>query len=406
MGREKPRFKDLFDERLLSSYESASLERQLKEARRQVGRLIDVSRTLKRPTLGGPGPSDADGGDSSMLQLLLQEVLENQQQQRRGLKARVARRMVDEVSRFYLWTSLSTLPVFHELTVLVPWWAINRAQHLRLREAADAMVGETLSGIVLSLQRVREEVLTADEVHLAHCACRSSGIAHDLEQEGQVFNLLGPTESRLLLDRLVDRYEALGDDRLRQGTNARFRGTMDRLVELRREESTDYRLETFLADSYSQWEILPVRRGYTTNWVRSLQTNDKCAPVDRELIFEMLNIFFHARGAIFNSMKCVNSQYTICTCPTPENEGGCALTNWYYYGQLNNSLLPADDHYGRLRDRQGKVLPCRFFPMRARRECIGCGCNHALASPRDLATSLAEADALHARYLAGDLPAA
>ena len=170
----------------------------------------------------------------------------------------------------------------------------------------------------------------------------------------------------------------------------------------RRSGSEQYRLETFLEETWHEWEILPVKPGYTTNWVRSMQNNDKCAPIDRELAFEVVNIFFHGRGAVFNSMKCVDSPYSICTCPTPENEGGCILTNWYYYGQLNSSLIPADDHYGRRRDSQGPVLPCRYFPVRARRECIGCGCNHSLRGPRDLDASLAEADQTLARFRRGE----
>jgi hypothetical protein len=74
------------------------------------------------------------------------------------------------------------------------------------------------------------------------------------------------------------------------------------------------------------------------------------------------------------------------------------LTNWYYFGQLNSSLIPADDHHGRRRDASGQVLPCRYFPVRARRDCVGCGCNHSLDRPRDLDASLAEADETLARY--------
>jgi hypothetical protein len=397
-------YRDLFDEHLLTEYERASLQRRLAAVQRQLRGVVEAGRHLRIPRRGGPPPrgpyATTDQNAASFLALLKDNV--ERQRHELGLKSAVVNHVLDELARTYLWTNLSTLPAFHELTVLVPYWSINRTLATKLEELSAALVQQLLHGIVLSLQQVREEILLSDEVYLAHCACRSSGIVDDLEQGGEVFTIVGDAEGRLLLDRLVDRYESLDGDRRLATTGPKLRALLDELVDLRRRGSDRYHLSTLLRRTYFSWEILPVKPGFTTNWVRSLRNNDKCEPLDKELMYELVNIFFHGRGAIFNSMKCVGSQYTICTCPTPENDGGCVLTNWYYYGRMNSSLIPADDHYGRLRGLDGGVLPCRYFPVRARRECIGCGCNHSLRGPRDLVASLADADALLDRYHAGE----
>jgi hypothetical protein len=403
LRRVVPEYSELFDARLLTDYERVTIEQRLEAARRQVRQVFEAGKQLKLPAHGGPPPSRADGRDlDQAFRAFLEQVLDRD---REGLKPSVLKEVLDGATRTYLWSNLSSLPVFHELSVLAPWWAGNRMQSAPLRRLADYLVREMLHGVVLSLQHVRKEVLTADEVYLAHCACRSSGIAHDLRQgdSEKVFTIVSESEGRRLLDRLIDRFEELGDDRLGQTTDPRYRSLLRRLAASRRKGSDDYRLETLLEETWHEWEILPVKRGFTTAWVRSMANNGKCAPLDHELAFELVHIFFHGRGALFNSMKCVNSPYTICTCPTPENEGGCILTNWYYFGQLNSSLVPADDHHGRRRDLRGELLPCRYFPVRARRDCIGCGCNHSIRGPRDLDASLAEADEVLARFRRGEL---
>ncbi len=393
-----PEYTDLFDQNLLSAYECASLEKRFAAARRQVKSLLSLFRELKVPHSGGVPPRPARMTvDMHPIKNLVREIL-TKEREHPGMKSGVVSKIFDEISRYYLWSNLSSLPIFHELTVLVPWWAINRAQFFQLKKFSDFLVGETLRGIVLSLQRVRENILSSKVVYLAHCVCRSAGIAHDLRQSGRIFTLLPKDEKRLLLDRLLNRYIQIGQDRLHQTTHGKLRAIIERLIHARQANSSDYSLERLLELTYWMWEILPIMQGYTTNWVRSMQNNNKCFVVDKELAYELLNIFYFAKGAIFNSMICVNSPYTICVCPTPENGGGCALTNWYYFSELNNSLLPADDHYGRLRNEKGQILPCRYFPLRSRRECIGCGCNHQLLKPRDLTCSLEDSDRVLAQH--------
>lgn len=391
-GPEGPELAHLFDEQLLTEYEKASLRRRLLRFSAISRRLIEAGRSMRKPS------------DHAVAQLPSRETVLDAVFDRvsaRGsnrLKERVARGVAEGVCRHYLWSNTSSLPVAHELSVLGPWMVVQGIRAPAFRSLADYLSQELLHGIVLSLQRVQEEVLLADEIYLGHCACRSSGVAQDLEQQGRVFTLLGASDRYLLLDRLLDRFESLGPDRVAGSTGPKLRRILERLAAHRRSGSEEYTLDNLLRWTYPNWELLPVRPGYTTRWVRSMRNNHKAEPIDPLLALELVHIWFFARGAIFNSMKCAGAQYTICSCPTPENAGGCVLTNWYYFGGMNHSLVPADDHHGRRRDAEGNLLPCRFFPVRARRSCVGCGCRHDTVGPRNLRENLAEADRLVADY--------
>jgi len=389
-----PELADLFDPVLLTSYERDSIEKRLANARRYARRLADAARTLRAPARAENLPHGDAPLRESLARAVVREVVSAG---RPGLKRSVSRRMCDAIGRHYLWSSLSSLPVYHELTVLGPW-ALATSRLPSFERLVDYLSREFLNGIVLHLDQVREQVLSSHEVFLAHCACRSAGVADDLEHDGDLFIMVGEQDQRRLLDRLIDRYDHLDRARVKATTGARMRSLLDDLSEARRSGSSRYRLETFLRATWPDWEILPVLEGYTTRWIRSLQTNRKCQPVDRELVFEMLNIWYFGRGVIFTSMKAVDTPYTICTCPSPEHGGGCTLTNWYYYGGLNHSLIPAEAPGARLRDSRGRVLPCRYFPVRARRPCLGCGCEHSGARPRDLDAGLQAADDMLGRF--------
>jgi len=91
-------------------------------------------------------------------------------------------------------------------------------------------------------------------------------------------------------------------------------------------------------------------------------------------------------------MKLFDTPYTICSCPTPEAGGGCTLTNWYYGEDSETSLLPNETHYGRKLDQSGSLLPCQEFPLRHRRNCLGCGCKHDESHPRGFDLILSQAD--------------
>jgi len=389
-----PHYSSLFDPDLLTEYERRSLERRMMHMRRYARQLVEASRTLDRPgRWQAPAGTDAPPRENPFWAVAEEIARDSKPELKRG----VLRRMMDKAGRHYMWNNLSSLPVFHELSVLGPWFAVRYTPTETFRQFADFLFKELFNGIVVSLQRAREEVLASREVYFAHCACRSAGVVDDLERDGEVFTLLGEAQNRRLLDRILDRYASLDHDRLRRTTDTKFRNMFDDLARLRDEGSPEYSAQTLLRRTYPDWELIPIHDDYTSRWARSMNNNHKAHPIDRELAAEMLNLFFFSRGAVFNSMKAVDSPYCICVCPSPETDGGCVLTNWYYFGRLNHSMLPADDHHGRRRDDRGQIQPCRYFPVRNRRECIGCGCLHTEDRPRGLDAALAEADAVFPR---------
>ena len=89
---------------------------------------------------------------------------------------------------------------------------------------------------------------------------------------------------------------------------------------------------------------------------------------------------------------------THCSCPTPEAGGGCTLTNWYYFGLSNSSLMPNEEFYGRRKDDAGNILPCKYFLTRSKRECLGCGCDHRCDDSRNIDFILKQADQAFAEY--------
>jgi hypothetical protein len=197
----------------------------------------------------------------------------------------------------------------------------------------------------------------------------------------------------------VDRYLAIVQKHGKlPDTDDRYVELCKDLADLRERNSPEYRLEMLMERTYPDWEILPVHEKYTPTWIRSMQKNHKAHLIHKELVFEMATAFYLARGTIFSAMKLFDTPYTICSCPMPENGGGCTLTNWYYWGVSNTSLLPNDEFYGRRKDDEGNVLPCRHFPVRSRRECLGCGYNHD-EETRDAASVFKQADATFERYV-------
>lgn len=90
-----------------------------------------------------------------------------------------------------------------------------------------------------------------------------------------------------------------------------------------------------------------------------------------------LHVHF-GRAAVFAHREAAGLPYAVCSCPGPEADGGCMLTNWHYAGGDDEILLPNESlGFGRRCDPGGRVLPCREHPERSGRPCLGCGCDHA-----------------------------
>ncbi|MFP4474823.1 MAG: hypothetical protein ACLFOY_04640 [Desulfatibacillaceae bacterium] len=311
-----------------------------------------------------------------------------------GLRKNVAEQMAARIAEYVLWSRLTSFPVVHELVTLAAWWGSN-LPHETFQDLRDIGLHYVVNGRVLPVQQVWDELLSAPLVYMGHCACRSSGMCRDLkDQDGNVFTYTSDNQNRQLLERVLRRYYRLKD---RHGgvvpdTDAKFIDLFERLAAYKRARSTEYRLETLLRRTWPSWEFLPVLEKYTQTWVRSLKTNRKAHLLHPELAHEMATVLYASRGAVFSSMKCLGQPYSICTCPTPETGGGCVLTNWYYSGMSNSSLLPNENGHGRRRNHHGEPAPCNVFPLRAKRECIGCGCAHSARVPRSFAGVIRQAD--------------
>ncbi|MFP4225491.1 MAG: hypothetical protein ACLFRF_02080 [Desulfobacterales bacterium] len=378
--------------------EVKELKRRWPIARNELAALLHRVRDIRRAN-----PESLHAEISSVEKSLLRKGIMHAliKEEPKGLKRSVARRMADKIGDYLLWRRETTVPVIHELIVLLPWW-ISHLPGETINRLRDIGLNYILNGRVLPIQEVWQDILTASPVYIGHCACRSAGIVDDLKKDGKVFNMLSEKDSSRLLDRFMARYESL---RRRYGklpdTDAKYTELFKRLRLLRKNGAEEYRIETLLEATYPDWEILPVTGKYTPTWIRSMHKNNKAHLLHKELAFEFANIQYLARGTIFSSMKLFDTPYTICSCPSPELGGGCTLTNWYYYGMSNASLLPNEDFHGRRRDETGQGLPCRFFPVRSQRECLGCGCDHELENPRDLDHVLAKADAAYRKYIEG-----
>ena len=328
------------------------------------------------------------------VEVLLESLLV---EDRPELKRSVVRRMADKFGNYLLWNRISSTPVVHEMAALLPWW-VSHMPGSAVSSLRDIGLSYFLNGIVVPVQNVWKEVLEARLVYLGHCVCRSSGIVDDLYQDGKIVTLLSRQDNKRLLNRFMDRYRSLKIDGRIPDTDPRYIELCERLDGLRRKGSTRYCLETLLEDLYPDWEILPVHEKYTPDWIRSMHANRKAHSIHKELVFELATILYLSRGVIFTSMRLVDTPYTICSCPTPETGGGCVLTNWYYWGMSNASLLPNEHAFGRRKNQEGNIMPCQFFPVRGRRECLGCGCRHGSPHPRHIESFLSEADGIYRAY--------
>jgi len=263
-----------------------------------------------------------------------------------------------------------------------------------INQLRDMGLAYVLNGVVLPIQTVWREMLEAEAVFLGHCVCRSSGIAVDLPEDQAFRNLLDEEESKLLVGRITSRYQEIKQRGGLEGCDPAYQEVFEELRDLRRWRSARYRLEWLLRRTYPDWEFLPVHERYTKDWARSMYQNRKARLLPKELALELATVLYFSHGTIFTTMRLFDTPYTICSCPTPERGGGCVLTNWYYHGQSNASLLPNEEIPGRLQDERGFVQPCRVFEGRSQRACIGCGCMHGAPDPRDLNMFLKEADRL------------
>lgn len=375
--------------------ERKELERRWKDTVREMGQILkhvpDIRVGRKESLPEAFGIEEGKWLGKALFEALLEGETQPQ------LKRTVVRRMADKMGRHLLWNRLSSTPGMHEFYALFPWW-VSRLPMVGMDRLRDMGLAYVLNGVVLPVQTVWKEMLDSRAVFMGHCVCRSSGIADDLPEDQAFNNLLNEKDSRLLADRITGCYQRLKEEGELGDTDPVYAELLEEMADLKTWKSDRYRLEWLLRRTYPNWEFLPVQEKYTTDWIRSMYHNRKARPLHRELALELATILYFSHGIVFTTMRLFDTPYTICSCPTPERGGGCVLTNWYYFGQSNASLLPNEEMPGRHQDPRGFVLPCRFFETRAQRECLGCGCMHGSPDPRNLKSFLREADGLLAEY--------
>ena len=348
---------------------------------------------------GNPEPLPPELDHVKKNRVILQVIKAALMEDRPDLKRSVAQRMASKIGDFFIWNRATSMPVIHEFGTLSAWWVDHMPLDV-ISKVRDVALDFIINGRVMPIQEVWHDFLDSPIMYMGHCVCRSSGIANDLrDSSGRVFTLTSDKDNYTLLNRLMNRYEALLEEHGEvPDTHKKYLGLFEELKRYRDEGSPKYCVETLLERTYPMWEFLPVLDKFTQAWIRSMQKNRKAHMMNKALAFEMANIFYLTRGHMFTSMKIVDTPYTICSCPTPDTGGGCTLTNWYYKAQSNTSLVPSDKEFGRRKNKQGEVLPCNVFPGRAKRGCMGCGCKHTSKSPRSMGTILRQADQVLREY--------
>jgi len=390
---------DLFDllralqtqRRMGISPEQIEYERRMSDVIREFKSLVARIHDIKSKN-SEPLPDELAHLDKKHLTKALVEVISELNSQ---LKKPVIQKMSRKMADYLIWRREISIPVIHELLVLLPWWITNVPLD-SVRTLRDLGLKYIVNGQVLPVQMVWKELLDSTFVYMGHCVCRSSGITDDLYKNDHVYTFLDEKRKQLLLDRFVNRYKSLLNQHGHlPDTDPKYEKLCQQLLFYQKNHAREYCLESLLTSTYGSWEFLPVLEKYTPSWIHSMHKNHKAHMIHRDLAFELATIQYLARGAIFTTMKLFDLPYTICTCPPPETGGGCVLTNWYYFGGSNSSLLPNTQLFGQHKDEHGKLLACRYFSERRNRACVGCGCDHQHDEPRSFDHLLEQADQIY-----------
>ncbi len=290
------------------------------------------------------------------------------------VKRSVARRVTQKVALAVLNNRLSAWEPVHERAMALTTAAegLPDPQFHKLFEELTSLL---LVGYVMPIQAVRMAIQEASDWYLGLCVCRQARRVEDLYlPDGETVYLTNTEEEcRPWLDRLVDAHERLGaDDEI---TSAELSQLLGRLALRRAEGDPAYGVGQFFAQSWPHFEILLDHPDYSGTWRETMKKNRRVWRVHPELLLAWVDLAWFTRGVVFTSMAAVDERYTICSCPGPENDGGCILFNWTYYSGNPNVVVPARDQWnGQRQDEQGVILPCAHFPERRSKACFGCGC--------------------------------
>lgn len=292
---------------------------------------------------------------------------------KRGILNRTAQRIAAAILRA---RTSSTDPV--HFGTLAAVHGANDLDNPLAREAVLAVGRYVLRGRVIPVQRVHELLDEARVVYLARCPCRASGRVQDRPGRPEAA-AAEPELPRAEAERLLDAIERAWErPEVPAATSARAAEAFDRVVSARRAGAPGGTLHDLFVATWPYWEILLDHPGYDRAWLLGLAANGKVWETARPLAHAWVDALYRGRGVIYTRMEAAGLPYAVCSCPGPEVDGGCMLTNWHYFSGNDEILHPNEaGGFGRRRDAAGNVLPCRKHAAREARGCLGCGCDHA-----------------------------
>jgi hypothetical protein len=286
-----------------------------------------------------------------------------------GVKPGILNRTAQRVAQAILRSSLTSKRPIHHGS-LAALYRLNERDDPLSEQAILAVSRYVVRGKVMPVQRLRRLIDEARAAYLAPCPCRAAGRVQDLEARP------APTAADdALLERLLD---AWADPAVRAATAPDLQRAFDGVADARRRGGPGGTLVDLERATWPTWEILLEHPGYDPSWIAGLRKNARLRPIHRSLLRAWVDALRASRKVVFTHMEAAGLPYAICTCPGPEADGGCILTNWHYGSGNDDILLPNEtDWPGQRRDADGRVLPCDQHAARAGRPCLGCGCEHA-----------------------------
>jgi hypothetical protein len=340
--------------------------------------------------------------------------------ERPGLRRSTARRVAEKVALDIVGNRFAAWDPVHESAFNLAYYG-EKIPSVLLKTLVEKACDEMFFGYVLTPELAKKSVIGARALYLGKCICRSSGRVNDLyrasdgggrearsrgsagrktERSGtgrgrsgrsvqhgrsgqrgrdetrEVYMILGEEESRPSLDGIIDVYQSLRKRDIEPIADPSLHDILEEFSRWRSEGSSRYAMAHFWEKTYPFYEILLDHEDYTDAWLRTMDANNKAWRVHRDILLPWIDAMYSTRGAIFSSMVIFDAPYTICSCPGPENAGGCLLFNWHYYSGNQGAIKYNEE--GQRRDGFGNVLPCKKYPERMRCDCLGCGCDHSL----------------------------
>lgn len=280
-----------------------------------------------------------------------------------GVKPGVLNRAVQLVGREILRSSLTSKDPLH-FGALRAAFAIDDLGDPLSEHVVLAVSRYVLRGHVIPVQRLLEVIDEARGAFLARCPCRAAGRVHDLPVREPA---PGADDGALLGAVLA----AWASPAARAETDPRLAAVLDRVAQPRGT------LDDLFAGVWPFYEILLDHEHYDRCWIEGLTKNHKTWAVSKPVLRAWVHAVYDGRGVVFTHMEVGGLPYCVCTCPGPEADQGCILTNFHYASGNDEILIPnADEAHGQRRAPDGTVLPCDRHPARAGRPCLGCGCPH------------------------------